>query len=119
MCLPMRVQQSMFLCYLDGGMGNDPHFFLPLANGDHMCFSIQGEPDFAFNLIDDKYIQLNGQFVAPNEEDSHAIANVSTFLGDLGLVVKNPDTNGTTIIKVSACTRSQHFSWQQPNHCQG
>ena len=83
-------------------MGNDPHFFLPLANGDHMCFSIQGEPDFAFNLINDKYIQLNGQFIAPNEEDSHAIANVSTFLGDLGLVVKNPDANGTTIIKVSA-----------------
>ena len=36
-------------------MENDPHFFLPLANGDHLCFSIQGEPDLSFKLIDDKY----------------------------------------------------------------
>ena len=28
----------------DATVGCDPHFFLPLANGDHMCFSVQGEP---------------------------------------------------------------------------
>jgi len=87
---------------MSASVGNDPHFFLPLTNGDHMCFSIQGQPDFAFNLIKDKYILLNGQFVLPAEEDSHTIANVSTFLGDLGLVVKDPDTGITTIIRVSA-----------------
>ena len=67
-----------------------------------MCFSIQGQPNFAFSLISDKYIQLNGQFVQPAEEESHTIANISTFLGDLGLVVKNPETGNTTVIKVSA-----------------
>ena len=67
-----------------------------------MCFSIQGQPNFAFSLIRDEYIQLNGQFVLPAEEESHTIANVSTFLGDLGLLVKNPETGNTTVIKVSA-----------------
>ena len=67
-----------------------------------MCFSIQGQPNFAFSLIRDEYIQLNGQFVLLAEEESHTIANVSTFLGDLGLLVKNPETGNTTVIKVSA-----------------
>ena len=84
------------------GMGNDPHLLLPLFNGDYICFSIQGQPNFAFNLINDKYIKLNAQFVLPAEEESHTISNVSTFLGDLGLMVKNPETGNTTIIKVSA-----------------
>ena len=84
------------------GVANDPHFLLPLLNGDYMCFSIQGQPNFAFSLIKDKYIQLNGQFVLPAKEESHTIANVSTFLGDLSLVVKNPETGNTTFIKVSA-----------------
>ena len=90
----------------DATVGCDPHFFLPLANGDHMCFSIQGEPNFAFNLISDKYIKLNGQFVLPAEEESHTISNVSTFLGDLGLVITNQKTNSSTVIKVSAVDHS-------------
>jgi len=87
-------------------MGNDPHFFLPLSNGDHMCFSVQGEPDFAFNLINDKYIQLNGQFVLPAEEESHTISNVTTFMGSLGLLVTSPETGDTTVIEVSALDHS-------------
>ena len=71
-----------------------------------MCFSVQGEPDFAFNLISDKYINLNGQFVLPAEDESHTIANVSTFLGDLALVIVNRDTNSTTVVKVSAVDHS-------------
>ena len=71
-----------------------------------MCFSVQGEPDFAFNLISDKYIKLNGQFVLPAEEESHTISNVSTFLGDLGLVITNQKTNSSTVIKVSAVDHS-------------
>ena len=71
-----------------------------------MCFSVQGEPDFAFNLISDKYIKLNGQFVLPAEDESHTIANVSTFLGDLALVIVNRDTNSTTAVKVSAVDHS-------------
>jgi len=31
--------------------GNDPHFFVPLSNGDNLCYSVQGEPDFMFSWI--------------------------------------------------------------------
>ena len=92
----------MYYTYAGGSGGNDPHFLLPLANGDRLCFSVQGEPDFIFTLIKDKYIQMNGQFVLPAEDESHTIANVSTFLGKIGLLLRNPSTAKAIIIKVSA-----------------
>ena len=72
------------------------------------CASVYRENlhDFAFNLISDKYIKLNGQFVLPAEDESHTIANISTFLGDLALVIVNRDTNSTTVVKVSAVDHS-------------
>ena len=83
-------------------VGNDPHFFLPLPNGDNLCFSVQGQPDFMFSLIKDRCVQLNAQFVLPGEDESHTIANVSTFLGNLGLLLRSPVTGNTTAIKISA-----------------
>ena len=98
------LYQSLWSFHLDTtfNVGNDPHFFLPLPNGDNLCFSVQGQPDFMFSLIKDKYVQLNAQFVLPAEDESHTIANVSTFLGNLGLVLTCPVTGNTTAIKVSA-----------------
>jgi len=92
-----------------GDIGDDPHFFIPLPNGDNLCFSIQGQPDFMFSLIKDKYVQLNAQFVLPASDESNTIANVSTFLGNLGLLLRCPISNKPTIIKVSAQDHSIHF----------
>ena len=78
---------------------------MPLTNGDHICFSVQGEPNFVFNLINSKYIQLNAQFVLPDKDDkdeSNTISNVSTFLGDLGIVIQNEDKSKPVVIHVSA-----------------
>ena len=83
-------------------MGNDPHFFLPLLTGDNLCFSIQGQPDFMFSLIKDKFVQLNSQFVLPASDESTTISNVTTFLGNLGLLLRCPTTGVATIIKVTA-----------------
>jgi len=66
------------------------------------CYSIQGEPDFMFSLIKDKYIQLNAQFVLPASDENKTISNVSTFLGNLGLLLRCPNFNKSIIIKVSA-----------------
>ena len=63
---------------------------------------MQGEPNFAFNLINSTYIKLNAQFVLPAEDESNTIANVSTFLGDVGIVIRNKDTSNHIIIHVSA-----------------
>ena len=68
-----------------------------------MCFSMQELPNFTYSLINDKYITLNGLFVLPTEEASHTISNMSAMLiKDLGLVVRNPKTGNTTVIKISA-----------------
>ena len=80
---------------------NDPHFFVPLADGENLCFSVQGQPDFMFNLIKDRYVQLNAQFVLPAKDESHTISNVSTFLGNLGLLIRHSVTGNTTAIRVS------------------
>ena len=85
-----------------GTSGNDPHFFLPLLNGDYLCYSVQGQPDFMFSLIKDKYVQLNAQFVLPASGENNTIANVSTFLGNLGLLLRSPKTGQTFSAKVSA-----------------
>ena len=85
-------------------MGNDPHFFLPLLNGDHLCYSVQGQPDFMFSLIKDKYILLNAQFVLPASGESNTIANVSTFLGNLGLLLMSPKGK---IISAEVCAKDR------------
>ena len=85
---------------------NDPHFFVPLADGNNLCFSVQGQPDFMFSLIKDRCVQLNGQFVSPGEDESHSIVDGSTFLGTLGLVLRHPITNNTTTMRISAQDRT-------------
>jgi len=92
----------MCILFFNGAVGNDPHFFLPLANGENLCFSIQGQPDFMFSLIKDKFVQLNAQFVLPDSDESTTISNVTTFLGNLGLLLRCPTTSVATIIKVTA-----------------
>jgi len=71
-----------------------------------MCFIIQGQPDFIFNLINDRYIQLNGKFVLPDTKDNHMFSNVTTFLGSLGLTVADKQTGIITKIEISAEDRS-------------
>ena len=72
-----------------------------------MCFSVQGESNFAFYLISDEYIKfkLNAQFVLPAKNGSSTITNVSTFLGDLGMVIHNRDTHKDVVIHIFA----QHY----------
>ena len=49
---------------------------------------------------------MNAQFVLPAEDESHTISNVSTFLGSFGLLLRNPSTAKTVIIKVLAQNHS-------------
>ena len=56
-----------------------------------------------FNLIKDKFVQLNALFVLPDKDgESEAIGNVSTFMGKLGLSLRCPLTGKITNIQVSA-----------------
>ena len=90
------------------GAGMDPHFAVPLLNGQDMCYSLQGEPYFAFNLISDPTISINSYFIPPENENSKA----STFLGDIGILVQPEECKGhcnpedITKIAISASDRS-------------
>ena len=86
--------------------GADPHFTCPLRNGEMLCFNVQGEPNFSFNLISSKYINLNALFVTPAEEESKSIDADATFVGDLGLVVKSKNLKEMVKIKISASDHS-------------
>jgi hypothetical protein len=63
-------------------LGGDPHFSILLPTGQPLCFSIQGEHSFTFNLIANSLLQLNALFVPD------AVRSEVTWLGELGMVVK-------------------------------
>lgn len=63
-------------------MGGDPHFSILLPTGQLICFSVQGEHGFTFNLITDNLMQVNALFVPD------AIRGEVTWIGALGIIVK-------------------------------
>ena len=78
----------------------------PLKNGKNLCFSVQGIPDFIFNLFSDSYLQLNAKFSLPEFEESRSLMDSSTFMQELGFIVKHPTTNIYTSVKISALDHS-------------
>lgn len=75
----------------DGSMMGDPHFSVLLPNGQLLCFSIQGEPAYTFNLISNKLIQMNARFIADARREE------VTWIGSLGIVVTSRKMNSTKI----------------------
>lgn len=77
------------------GLGGDPHFSIKLpASEKQLCYSVQGEQGFFFNLISNHLIQMNALFVADEEREE------VTWIGALGMLVKNApykDSKETTI----------------------
>ena len=63
-------------------MGGDPHFSILLPNNKLLCFSVQGEPGFNFNLISNDFLQLNGLFISDPSRQG------VTWIGAMGLTVK-------------------------------
>ena len=65
----------------DGG-GDDPHFSIALPGGKLLCYTVQGEHGFAFNLISNKKVFMNAMFVPDSRRDE------VTWLGSMGIIVK-------------------------------
>lgn len=74
-------------------MGDDPHFSIMLPNGKLLCYTVQGEHGFAFNLISNNKIQMNARFVPDSRREE------VTWMGSMGIVVpnKNGKGNGTKL----------------------
>lgn len=81
------------------GMGGDPHFSILLPNGQLLCFSIQGEHGFVFNLISNKIIHMNAKFI-PDSRRSEV-----TWIGSLGMVVRSKKANMTSKIRFEALNK--------------
>ena len=82
-------------------MGGDPHFSIMLPTKQLLCFSLQGEHGFVFNLISSPQLQMNALFVPD------AVRSEVTWLGSLGVVVKNNafKRSNTTKMRFVADTR--------------
>ena len=80
-------------------MGGDPHFSLLLPNGQLLCFSVQGEHGFVFNLISNKIMHMNAKFI-PDSKRSEV-----TWIGSLGMVVRSKKANTTSKIRFEAANK--------------
>ncbi len=49
------------------GLGDDPHYSILLPSGQLLCYSVQGEHNFTFNLISNSLLQMNALFVPDNK----------------------------------------------------
>ena len=64
-------------------IGDDPHFSIVLPNGKLLCYTVQGEHGFVFNLISNKKLWMNAMFVPDSRREE------VTWLGSIGIVVWN------------------------------
>ena len=81
------------------GLGGDPHFSILLPSGQLLCFSVQGEHNFVFNLISNKIIHMNAKFI-PDSRSSEV-----TWIGSLGMVVRSKKANTTSKIRFEALNK--------------
>ena len=70
------------------GTGQDPHFIVPLMGNQKFCYSMQGMANFIFNLVSDYFISINAYFVLPEEEKRSRFKEYATFLGNIGVLIK-------------------------------
>lgn len=76
--------------------GDDPHFSIVLPNGKMLCYTVQGEHGFAFNLISNERLHMNAKFV------SDALRDEVTWLGSMGLVFHGTKRSNSTKLRFEA-----------------
>ena len=75
-------------------MGGDPHYSVLLPTGQLLCFSVQGEKGFSFNLISNELMHMNALFVQDSVRDE------VTWIGSLGIVVRNTPYKKSNVTKL-------------------
>ena len=74
------------------GMVGDPHFIVPLLSKEILCYSIQGYPGLAFNLLYSKQLVINAEFV-----DSEGDTTEVTWIGKLAVIAKKSNTSNAVV----------------------
>ena len=70
----------------------DPHFVVPLPSKEVLCYSIQGYPGLAFNLVHNRNFIINAQFI-----DSMGDTTEATWIGKLAVVPRNSSSSSAVI----------------------
>ena len=74
--------------------GDDPHFSIALPGGKLLCYTVQGEHGFSFNLINNEMMVMNSKFV-PDARRPEV-----TWLGSMGIVVQDSKYKGSNSTKL-------------------
>ena len=74
------------------GVMGDPHFMVPLLSDNLLCYSIQGYPGLAFNLIYNKDYVINALFI-----DSIGDKNEATWIGKLAVIPRHANKSEAVI----------------------
>ncbi|XP_065890879.1 uncharacterized protein [Dysidea avara] len=71
------------ICIMDDEweMFGDPHFSVPLLHGGKLCYSIQGIPGLAFNLLSSRHLIINALFIDSVNDPTQA-----TWIGKLAII---------------------------------
>ena len=77
-----------------GATGDDPHFSIYLPSGEMLCYTVQGEQGFAFNLINNKQLIMNAKFVPDARREE------VTWLGSMGIIIRNSNYGGLNDTKL-------------------
>ena len=95
-----------FTCIAEG-VGDDPHFAVTLGSEKTLCYTVQGEHGFAFNLISNQKIYMNAMFVPDKDREE------VTWLGTMGIVVNNGyKKSNTTKLRFEAVKNKIHVDDQ-------
>jgi len=88
-CMATRNPIIMFSLTSSGMMmGDDPHFSVVLPSEKLLCFSVQGDHGFSYNLISNRMLHMNAIFIPDSRR-----AEV-TWIGTLGIVITDSSTKG-------------------------
>ena len=92
-CQELRCPNN-FTCEVLESLGDDPHFAVSLPDGKLLCYTVQGEHGFAFNLISNKKVYMNAMFVPDARREE------VTWLGTMGIVIKNSGYKKSNMTKL-------------------
>lgn len=65
-------------------VGSDPHFSVLLPSDSLLCYTVQGQANSFFNLINNEHFAMNALFIP----DPNPAFKIRTWLGQIGIMVK-------------------------------
>ena len=71
----------------------DPHFTIPLLNGESLCYSIQGIPGVPFNFLSNKHLIINAFFINSINDPYQ-----TTWIGTLAVMPQHNSTQQVIIL---------------------